>query len=597
MNPLSHNVGSLSILVNKEQSLDSLWNYLSHAVDNDSCYSVVMPFFKKVISNYKFQIQPKDIISSVEWLDKIIKLQGSNSKFFQIRIVEHLNQIIDSLVINGMFSSSNGLDFSAFMDFVVKYNKAISLRFSDEFILNKSLDISMIDNILNGSNGSEGDGNFSKRPLVQFNSGVLSYETLVKLASSSILGDKAKAVLSASKKFEGMPDLSEILNPNVDIKCLCEYVRCCNDLTQAVNVVSLRNYYSLQSAQENLMLFEAYIDGIEDDEDLFSDLNEIVSSFLLSSAPNTQSNPNDESALLILSSAINNQVASMDGLLRIEFYNSILASHILPQKVIVETWQDVESQLSSFIASGEIPDLTFDGFKSLTMSAHKSFMEKSNTPELLVEVSRFLNYLAGQNLTCEQNKALANYKFTNAHTSSLLLENKMKDFGFPEKDTLNNIFSIESNAYSNMEFHHVEHGALSPDFIKYALSSNNKLAVTAVNLLEVIPNVLSSLEVNRDSALEMESFLLGYPNDVFRFIKYGVINSNAVLTNLIVDAVLYIKKAASTFDYKMGDFSEYFEFIQDMSPIDHERCISKILEFESDKLAPAVLNKGKRYSI
>lgn len=595
MNPLSHNVGSLSILVNKEQSLDSLWNYLSHAVDNDSFYTVVMPFFNKVIANYKFSIQPKDIVSSVEWLEKIISMQSSNSKFFQVRIIEHLNQIINSLAINGMFSSSNGLDFSAFRDFVVNCGKAISFKFSDEFILNKSLDSRMIDQILNGSNDS--DGNFSKRSLSQFNSGVLSYEALVKLTSSSILGDNAKKVLSASKKFEGMPDLSEILNPNVDIKCLCDYVRYCNDLQQAANVVALRNHYSLQSAQENLMLFEAYIDGIEDDDNLFSDLNEIVSSFLLSSAPATQSNPNDESAFLILSSAINNQVASMDGLLRVKFYNSISTSHTLPQKIIIEIWRDVENQLSSFFKHGEMPDFTLDDFKNVTVTDYESFIEQNDTPELLVEISRFLKYLTNQHLTIQQSIELASYKFASVYPSRLLLENKMKDFGFPEKDPLMRIFNIESNAYSCMEYHHMEHSALSPDFINHVLSSNNKLAITAVNLLEVIPSILSSPDVNKSSAIKMESFLLDCQSEVLRFIKYGVINSSAVLTNLVADAILYIKKAASTSDFKVGDLSKYFEFLQDMSPIDHEICVSKVLELESGKLAPAVLNKNKRYSI
>ena len=595
MNPLSHNVGSLSILVNKEQSLDSLWNYLSHAVDNDSFYTVVMPFFNKVIANYKFSIQPKDIVSSVEWLEKIISMQSSNSKFFQVRIIEHLNQIINSLAINGMFSSSNGLDFSAFRDFVVNCGKAISFKFSDEFILNKSLDSRMIDQILNSSNDS--DGNFSKRSLSQFNSGVLSYEALVKLTSSSILGDNAKKVLSASKKFEGMPDLSEILNPNVDIKCLCDYVRYCNDLQQAANVVALRNHYSLQSAQENLMLFEAYIDGIEDDDNLFSDLNEIVSSFLLSSAPATQSNPNDESAFLILSSAINNQVASMDGLLRVKFYNSISTSHTLPQKIIIEIWRDVENQLSSFFKHGEMPDFTLDDFKNVTVTDYESFIEQNDTPELLVEISRFLKYLTNQHLTIQQSIELASYKFASVYPSRLLLENKMKDFGFPEKDPLMRIFNIESNAYSCMEYHHMEHSALSPDFINHVLSSNNKLAITAVNLLEVIPSILSSPDVNKSSAIKMESFLLDCQSEVLRFIKYGVINSSAVLTNLVADAILYIKKAASTSDFKVGDLSKYFEFLQDMSPIDHEICVSKVLELESGKLAPAVLNKNKRYSI
>jgi hypothetical protein len=596
MNTLSHNAGTLSILVNKEKSLDLLWEYLSLAINKDAYLPLALPSFKKIITSYKYQIDPKSILLGIELLEAIIKKHNAEPMLFQSRVVENLTEIINCLAVKGMFSSGNGLDFQAFRSFIANERKAIRFRISDEFFMNESLDVNMVDQVL--SDALSESKHLGRDPVTQFNSGLISYEALTKLIPSSILGEHAKKILSADKVFDGMPDISNVLNPRTDVNALCEYIRECNDIELAANIVSIRNFYLKRPASENLMYFEAYIDGVEDDDDFFSELDSIVSKFLLSCASRTKSTQtSDDSMLLILSSVMNNQVASMDGLQRVAFYNSMMTSHELPQKIIVGMWQDVERQLSACIDSVTMPGLTVDGFRRLNMTEHKSYMEQYTTPTLLSEASIFLNLLTGQELTIEQIVNLARYKFTEPYQGNKFLVNKIKDFGFPEENPLPHIFGIESYTYPAIERHHMEHGPLSPDFVKYTLSSNNKVAICAVQLLQVMPDILASNEVNKSAALDMESFLSNNLENVLRFIKYGVINSSAVLADLLIDAILYIKKAGVRFDYMTGDFSGYLEFIQDMSPVDHEVCVSKILELESSRLSPALISRNKRYSI
>lgn len=596
MNILSHNAGTLSIIVNKERSLDPLWEYLSIAINKDAFLPLTLPFFKKVITSYKHQIGPGSIISCIGWLEEIIKMHTSSPVLFQSQITDNLTGIINYLAVNGRFSSGDGIDFLTFRNFITNERKAIKFCISDEFFMNESLDVSMVDQILLGALSKS--NNFGRNPITQFNSGLISFEALTKLVPSSILGEQAKKILTADKSFDGMPDIRNILNPHADIRLLCEYIKGCDDIELATNIVSIRNYYLKRPAMENLMYFQAYIDGAEDDGDFFDELDSIVSKFLLSCTSGTNSTKiSDDSMSLILSSVMSNQVASMDGLQRVGFYNSMMASHELPQKIIVGMWQDVERQLSAFIDSGAMSDLTVDGFRRLTMTEHKSYMEQNNHPALLSEVSAFLNLLTGQQLTIEQGVNLARYKFTMPYQGNKFLVNKMKDFGFPEESTLHHILGIASYTYPYIERHHIEHGPLSPEFIKYALSSENKVAICAVQLLQVIPDVLASDEVNKSAALDMESFLSNNQDDALRLIKYGVINSSAVLTDLLIDAILYIKKAGVTFGYMTGDFTGYFDFIQDMSPVDHEVCVSRILELESSRLSPAAISKNKRHSI
>ncbi|MFQ2234810.1 hypothetical protein ACK32R_03720 [Aeromonas dhakensis] len=596
MNILSHNAGTLSIIVNKERSLDPLWEYLSIAINKDAFLPLTLPFFKKVITSYKHQIGPGSIISCIGWLEEIIKMHTSSPVLFQSQITDNLTGIINYLAVNGRFSSGDGIDFLTFLNFITNERKAIKFCISDEFFMNESLDVSMVDQILLGVLSKS--NNFGRNPITQFNSGLISFEALTKLVPSSILGEQAKKILTADKNFDGMPDISNILNPHTDIRLLCEYIKGCDDIELATNIVSIRNYYLKRPAMENLMYFQAYIDGVEDDGDFLSDLDSIVSKFLLSCASGTKSTQTSyDSMSLILSSVMNNQVASMDGLQRVGFYNSMMASHELPQKIIASMWQDVEQQLSVCIDSGTMPGLTVDDFRRLTIAEHKSYMEQNTPPTLLSEASIFLNLLTGQELTIEQGVNLARYKFTVPYEGNKLLVNKMKDFGFPEESPLPRIFGIESYTYPSIERHHMVHGPLSPGFIKYALSSKNMVAICAVQFLQVIPDILASDEVNKSAALDMESFLSSSQDNALRFIKYGVINSSAVLTDLLIDTILYIKKAGVRFDYMTGDFSGYLEFIQDMSPVDHEVCVSKILELESSRLSPALISRNKRYSI